>query len=102
MFDSAGLIPSHIFKIYDDGQLSIFRDESEKIAPCLFKEQREGQTYMYYEEILEELGLNAKSMAKPSCFDKYQIFKAIRIKEITVRSSLFICMLLPFISFLYI
>ena len=57
---------------------------------------------MYYEELLEELGLNAKSMAKPSCVDKYQIFKAIRIKEITVRSIfLFLCYFHLFLLFTY-
>ena len=82
------MIPSHIFKTYDDGQLSIFREESEKVVPHLFKEQRQGQTFMYYEELLEELGLQlATLVGKPPQFDKYEIFKAVIIQGITVRKE---------------
>lgn len=86
LFDSVGLISSHIFEDHK-GQITIFRDQDVEV-PRLFKEQRLGQRIMYYDELLEILDLKAQSpVGKPPYHNKYQVFGAVRIQEVTVSEN---------------
>ena len=83
LFDSVGLISSHIFEDHK-GQITIFRDQDVEV-PRLFKEQRLGQRIMYYDELLEILDLKAQSpVGQPPHHGRYQMFGAVRIDGITV------------------